>query len=394
MVNFVSNYSDMDSIYLDNAATTQVRDEVIDAMSLVLKSNYGNASSTHGFGRSSKSIIESCRKRIASHFNASASEIIFTAGGTEADNLVLKSAVKDLKVTHIITSKIEHHAVLHTVEQLAFDYKIKVSYVAVLSDGSLDYNHLENLLESTEKTLVTLMHINNEIGTILNLQKVADLCNSKGALFHSDSVQSVGHYHLDLKTTPIDFLAASAHKFHGPKGIGFVYIRKNSGLKPLIHGGMQERGVRAGTESIHDIVGLDVALALSYQNLEAEMAQVNALKSYFIEQLKTSIEGVKFNGSCSDFDKSTYTLVNVCLPVSEANAPMFLFQLDLKGIACSKGSACQSGSAKGSHVLSEILSEEDLKKPSIRFSFSIYNTKEELDTVVEILKALVNSTKS
>jgi cysteine desulfurase len=380
----------MNSIYLDNAATTQVRDEVIDTMASVLKSNYGNASSTHGFGRSSKSIIENCRKRIASHFNVLASEIVFTSGGTEADNLVLQSAVKDLNVTHIVTSKIEHHAVLHTVEQLALDYKIKVSYVTVLADGTIDYSHLETLLDSTEKTLVSLMHINNEIGTILDIQKAADLCKSNNALFHSDSVQSVGHYHLDLQTIPIDFLAASAHKFHGPKGIGFVFIRKNSGLKPLIYGGMQERGVRAGTESIHDIVGLDASLALSYQNLEIEMTQVKALKTYFVEKLKTTIDGVKFNGCCSDNNKSTYTLVNVCLPVSEVNAPMFLFQLDLKGIACSKGSACQSGSDKGSHVLSQILSEADLKKPSIRFSFSIYNTKEEIDTVVETLKTLIN----
>ena len=384
----------MNSIYLDNAATTQVRDEVIDTMADVLKSNYGNASSTHGYGRSSKSIIESCRKRIASHFNALASEIVFTSGGTEADNLVLKSAVKDLKVTHIITSKIEHHAVLHTVEQLEKDYKIKVNYVAILADGTIDYNHLETLLESTDKTLVSLMHVNNEIGTILDLQRVADLCKSRDALFHSDSVQSVGHYHLDLQAIPIDFLAASAHKFHGPKGIGFVFIRKNSGLKPLIHGGMQERGVRAGTESIHDIVGLDTSLALAYENLESEMAQVKSLKSYFVEQLKTQIEGVKFNGCCSDSENSTYTLVNVCLPVSEANAPMFLFQLDLKGIACSKGSACQSGSAKGSHVLTQILSEDDLKRPSIRFSFSIYNTKEEIDSVVETLQTLINTTAS
>ncbi len=384
----------MDSIYLDNAATTQVRDEVVDTMANVLKSNYGNASSTHGYGRSSKSIIESCRKRIASHFNALASEIVFTSGGTEADNLVLQSAVKDLKVTHIITSKIEHHAVLHTVEQLEKDYEINVSYVAILADGTIDYNHLETLLESTDKILVSLMHVNNEIGTILDLQRVADLCKSRDALFHSDSVQSVGHYHLDLQAIPIDFLAASAHKFHGPKGIGFVFIRKNSGLKPLIHGGMQERGVRAGTESIHDIVGLDASLALSYQNLEAEMAQVKALKSYFVEQLKTQIEGVKFNGCCSDSENSTYTLVNVCLPVSEANAPMFLFQLDLKGVACSKGSACQSGSAKGSHVLTQILSEDDLKKPSIRFSFSIYNSKEEIDAVVETLQTLINTAAS
>jgi len=384
----------MNSIYLDNAATSQVRDEVIDKMSAVLRSNYGNASSMHGYGRSSKSIIESCRKRIASHFNALSSEIVFTAGGTEADNLVLHSAVRDLKVTHIITSKIEHHAVLHTVEQLAAEHKISVSYVDVLQNGIINYQHLETLLKSSKKTLVTLMHVNNEIGTILDIQKVADLCKSNSALFHSDSVQSVGHYHLDLQTIPVDFLAASAHKFHGPKGIGFVYIRKNSGLKALIIGGTQERGIRAGTESIHDIVGLDESLALAYQNLASEKIHVRKLKTYFVEQLKLQIPNIKFNGSCCDSDISTYTLVNVCLPVTEANAPMFLFQLDLKGIACSKGSACQSGSGKGSHVLAELLSEEDLKKPSIRFSFSIYNTKKEIDTVVDILKELINSTAS
>ena len=384
----------MNSIYLDNAATTQVRDEVIDKMASVLKSCYGNASSTHGFGRSSKSIIESCRKRIAAHFNALASEIVFTSGGTEADNLVLQSAVRDLKVTHIITSKIEHHAVLHTVDQLASEYGISISYVEVLANGTIDYKHLESLLKSTQKTLVSLMHVNNEIGTILDLQKVADLCQTNAALFHTDSVQSVGHYPIDLQKIPLDFLAASAHKFHGPKGIGFSYIRKNLGLKPQILGGTQERGLRAGTESIHDIVGLDEALSLSYTHLEAEKTKVKALKSYFIEELTTQLPSLKFNGCCHDLDQSTYTLINVSLPVSAANAPMFLFQLDLKGIACSKGSACQSGSGKGSHVLAEILSEADLMKPSIRFSFSIYNTKEELKHVVDILKELVNEATS
>jgi len=384
----------MNSIYLDNAATTQIRDEVISKMSEVLKSNYGNASSTHGFGRSSKSIIESCRKRIASHINALPSEIIFTSGGTEADNLVLRSTVKDLKVTHIITSKIEHHAVLHTVEQLVIDYGVEVSYVNVLETGCIDYLHLETLLKSTKKTLVSLMHINNEIGTILDIQKVAELCQANNVLFHSDTVQSVGHYHIDVKETPIDFLVASAHKFHGPKGVGFAFIRKNSGLKPLIIGGTQERGIRAGTESIHDIVGLDESLALSYQFLEVENTQVRDLKSYFISELTTHIPGIKFNGACSDSKISTYTLVNLCLPVSATSAPMFLFQLDLKGIACSKGSACQSGSGKGSHVLAEILKEEDMKRPSIRFSFSIYNTKKEVQSVVSILKELVNEANS
>ena len=384
----------MNSIYLDNAATTKIRDEVVDKMSNVLKSNYGNASSTHGFGRSSKSIIENCRKRIASHINASPSEIIFTSGGTEADNLVLRSAVKDLNINHIITSKIEHHAVLHTVEQLEKDYSIKVSYVNILDNGFIDYTHLEKLLKSSYSTLVSLMHINNEIGNILDIQKVAILCKDNNALFHSDTVQSLGHYHIDVKKTPIDFLVASAHKFHGPKGVGFTFIRKNSGLKSLITGGTQERGIRAGTESIHDIVGLDEALSLSYQNLEKDNSYIMDLKSYFISQLDINIPGVKFNGACSDFINSTYTLVNICLPVSSTSAPMFLFQLDLKGIACSKGSACQSGSGKGSHVLSEILNDNDMNKPSIRFSFSVYNTKKELDSVVSILKDLVNNTIS
>ena len=384
----------MNPIYLDNAATTKISDEVIFKMSEVLKSNYGNASSTHGFGRSSKSIIENCRKRIASHINASPSEIIFTSGGTEADNLVLRSVVKDLNVNHIITSKIEHHAVLYTVKQLEIDYNIKVSYVKIFDNGSIDYIHLEKLLKSSSTTLVSLMHINNEIGNILDIQKVAMLCKDNNALFHSDTVQSLGHYHIDVKKTPIDFLVASAHKFHGPKGIGFTYIKKNSGLKSLITGGAQERGIRAGTESIHDIVGLDEALSLSYKNLEKDCSYVKDLKSYFISQLGINIPGIKFNGACNDLTKSTYTLVNICLPVSSTRAPMFLFQLDLKGIACSKGSACQSGSGKGSHVLSEILNQDDMNKPSIRFSFSIYNTKKELDLVVLILKDLVKDTNS
>jgi cysteine desulfurase len=377
-------------IYLDNAATTQVREEVADKMAAVLKSNYGNPSSTHSVGRSSKSILEQCRKRIAAHFNVKPYEIIFTAGGTEADNLVLRSAVCDLNVEHIISSKIEHHAVGHTVSALAQTTNIKISYVDVLSDGSIDLKHLEELLtNSAKKTLVSLMHVNNEIGTILDLKFVADLCKTHNALFHSDCVQSVGHYPLDLEYIPIDFLAASAHKFHGPKGIGFAFVRSGLGVQSIITGGSQERGCRAGTESLHDIVGMDEALTLAYENLSSEKAYVSDLKAHFIKLLKTEIPEVIFNATCDDSIKSTYTLVNVCLPVSEAKAPLFLFQLDLKGIACSKGSACQSGSDKGSHVLAQILSAEELKRPSIRFSFSIYNNVDELDRVVKTLKELV-----
>lgn len=380
----------MTPIYLDNAATTCVREDVANKMAEILKSTYGNPSSTHSVGRSSKSILEQCRKRIASHFNVKSSEIVFTSGGTEADNLVLRSAVCDLGVKHIISSKIEHHAVGHTVEALQSSSEIKVSYVRLTEKGEVDLKHLEELLRNfSEKTLVSLMHINNEIGTILDLKLVAELCKTYDALFHSDTVQSVGHYHLDLQKIPIDFLAASAHKFHGPKGIGFAFVRSGLGLQPIITGGSQERGCRAGTESLHDIVGLDESLAIAYSNLETERQYISELKSYFTNRLKSEIPVVKFNGCCDDFEKSTYTLVNVCLPVSADKAPLFLFQLDLKGIACSKGSACQSGSDKGSHVLTEILSEDDLKKPSIRFSFSSYNTKEELENVVDVLKNLV-----
>ena len=381
----------MKQIYFDNAATTQLREEVIDAMMHVVKNNYGNASSSHSFGRSSKALIEKSRKHIAKHLNVSASEIVFTSGGTEADNLVLRSAVRDLKVQRVITSKIEHHAVLHTIEQLKLEHDIEVDFVCLDANGNVDYDHLETLLNKEKKSLVTLMHVNNEIGNILNIKRVADLCKEKGALFHSDAVQSVGHYALDLNEIQVDFLAASAHKFHGPKGVGFAFIRKNSGLKPLIIGGEQERGLRAGTESIHNIVALEQAFHFSNLNIETETAYIKELKTYFINEVTKHIAGIKFNGNSADLEKSTYTLVNVCLPVEANKSAMLLFQLDLKGIACSKGSACQSGSNAGSHVLAEILNEEDLKKPSIRFSFSIYNTKEEVDYVVDVLKELVGA---
>ncbi len=386
-----SKETNMKQVYFDNAATTQIRDEVIDAITTSLKNNYGNASSTHSFGRSSKSLIENIRKEIASYFNVSAGEIVFTSGGTEADNLVLRSAVRDLDVTEIITSRIEHHAILHTIDELIKEYGITVMYVDLDTNGMIDYNHLESLLQSNNKQLVTLMHINNEIGNKLDISHVANLCKSNSALFHSDMVQSVGHYTLDLQDIPIDFLAASSHKFHGPKGVGFCFVRKGSGLKPLIFGGEQERGFRAGTESVHNIVGLGESLKLAYANLEEESAYVKDLKTYFISKVSKELPDVAFNGCSGDMENSTYTLVNMCLPVSEEKSAMLLFQLDLKGIACSKGSACQSGASESSHVLSEILSPEELKKPSVRFSFSIYNTKEEIDYLIDVLKELLSS---
>jgi len=381
-----NKYKQMKSVYFDNAATTPMRAEVIDVVFEIMKNNFGNPSSSHSFGRSSKVLVEKSRKTIASYLNVSASEIIFTSGGTEADNLVLNSVVKDLDVTHVIISKIEHHAVLHTVEKLKSDFNIQVSYVNLDEYGNIDFKHLESLLQTKAKTLVSLMHVNNEIGNILDIKRVADLCKLNHALFHSDAVQSVGHYKMDLQDISVDFLAASAHKFYGPKGVGFAFIRKNSGLKPLIIGGEQERGLRAGTECIHNIVGMEVALKNAYDSLEEETLYIKELKQYFIDGIKRVIPEVKFNGYSYSLDKSTYTLVNICLPISPEKAAMLLFQLDLKGIACSKGSACQSGSSQNSHVLTEILSNEDLLKPSIRFSFSIYNTREEVDFILNVLK--------
>ena len=381
----MSYFYSMKNIYLDNAATTALRPEVIEKMTEVLQNNYGNASSTHSFGRSAKSIMEQCRKNIASYLNVSPAEIIFTSGGTEADNLALRSTVRDLGVNEIITSKVEHHAVLHTAIQLQTEYDIKVSYVQLDENGTVDYNHLETLLKSDTKKLVSLMHINNEVGNILDIKRVGDLCKANNALFHSDTVQSVGHYHLDLQNINIDFLAVSAHKFHGPKGVGFCFIRAASGLKPLIFGGEQERGYRAGTESLHNIVGMDEALNIAYLNLEVESKYIKSLKRYFIDSLNHKLADCHFNGTSGDLEKSTYTLINVCLPLPPEKAAMLQFQLDLKGIACSKGSACQSGSNMASHVLSAFLPEDRLKRPSVRFSVSKYNTKDEINYVVDTL---------
>ncbi|MCB0376645.1 MAG: aminotransferase class V-fold PLP-dependent enzyme, partial [Sinomicrobium sp.] len=287
---------------------------------------------------------------------ASPAEIVFTSGGTEADNMILRGAVRDLGVETIITSRIEHYAVLHTALQLQKEYNINVKYVTLGNCGLPDLDHLEHLLQAdTSRKLVTLMHVNNEIGNMTDVDAVAKLCRQYDALFHSDAVQSVGHWEWDVQKTEVDFLAASAHKFHGPKGTGFAYIRKNSGLKPLIFGGEQERGFRAGTEAFHNIVGLETALKLAYDNLDEERRHISGLKRYFIETIKDAFPEATFNGGCEAADKSTYTLVNVCLPVDEEKAQILLFHLDINGIACSRGSACQSGSSKGSHVLNTIL---------------------------------------
>ena len=377
----------MQKIYFDNAATTPVREEVIAKMQDALVNSYGNPSSIHGFGRSAKTEIEQARKTIAKYLNAQTSEIIFTSGGTEADNMILRSAVKDMGVQTIITSKIEHHAVLHTAEALQKEFGIHIEFINLDSFGNPDIQHLKQLLLADDsKKLVSLMHVNNEIGNILDLQEIAVLCKANDAFLHSDTVQSIGHFNWDLQHTPIDFMVASAHKFHGPKGVGFAFIRKNTNLEPLILGGSQERGYRAGTEPLHNIVGLKEAFVAAYDNLEEEKQYITGLKEYFIKKIKVAIPEVKFNGYSGNLERSTYTLVNVCLPFSKEKSQMLLFHMDLKGIACSEGSACQSGASGGSHVLAEILSDEELQKPSVRFSFSKYNTSEEVDYVIEVLK--------
>ena len=379
------------NVYFDNAATTQVRDEVVDEISNVLKNCFGNPSSTHSFGRSAKSYIETSRKSVAKILNCEPGEIIFNSGGTESDNSILKCAIKDLGIKHIISSKIEHHAVTHTLDELE-SQNVKVHYVKLKENGNIDIKDLEYLLSiNTDPKLVTLMYINNEIGNILDINSVSNLCQKYNALFHSDAVQAVGHYPIDLKSLKIDFLSSAGHKFHGPKGVGFTYINKSTKIKSFICGGPQERGLRAGTESVHNIVGMTKALEIANENMEKEAQYVRSIKKYMIDNLSNLFSDIHFNGESGNMSNSTYTVLNVCFPISNDKAAMLDFQLDLKGIACSKGSACQSGSSEGSHVLSEIQNDSQKKLPSVRFSFSHNNTKEEVDYLMETLKEFINS---
>ncbi len=381
----------MQKIYLDNAATTPIDKKVISALMQSMSENIGNPSSTHQFGRSAKAMVENSRKKIAQYLKCSASEIIFTAGGSEADNLILFNAVTNLKVKRIIISAIEHHAVLHTVQELKKEYSIEVEYVNLSDKGEIDYKHLHTLLQNSSlKTLVSLMFVNNEIGNILDIDKVVDLCREHKALFHSDTVQGIAHVPFDLQSTAIDFIAASAHKFHGPKGVGFAVFKRGTGIHPILHGGEQERGARAGTENTHSIYGMEKALSLAMENLEDDKKYINNLKQYFIDQLKVHFTNIQFNGLSNDLNKSAFHILNVRFP---QELPMLLFNLDLKGIAASGGSACQSGSNKGSHVLNSILSEKEAKNTSVRFSFNKQNTKEEIDFTIAVLKDLIPKKK-
>ncbi len=370
-------------IYLDNAATTPLDSEVIEVMVSLMKNTFGNPSSVHAVGRQARVVIEEARKKVASYINAAPAEIFFTAGGTEANNMVLRSAVQDLGVNHIIASPIEHHAVLETAETIEHQKNIQLSLVKLDEYGSVDLKNLEELLSANQgkKILVSLMHGNNEIGNILPLKKVVELCKKYGVLFHSDTVQTMGHYEFDVRALNIDFLTCSAHKFHGPKGIGFLFVNQNIQLKPIITGGGQERNMRAGTENIYGISGLAKAMEIAYANLKEHQSYIQGLKTYMIAQLEQHVKGVTFNGNPKG--ESLYTVLNVNFPNSEMDE-MLLFNFDIEGVCVSGGSACASGSSVGSHVLEAINS--DKTKPAIRFSFSKYNTKEEIDFTIDLIK--------
>lgn len=369
-------------VYFDNAATTPIEPEVINTMMETMSETFGNPSSIHSHGRLAKTLIERSRKTIAKIFHTSPSEIFFTSGGTEADNMALVRSVEDLGVKNIISSPLEHHAVLHTLDELQLKGKATIHYLSVDSKGNINLAELESLLTKLPNCLVSLMHGNNEIGNILDLQKVSELCRANGAFFHSDTVQTVGHYGINLSELDIDFITGSAHKFHGPKGVGFIYINGKNKLKPLIYGGAQERNMRGGTENLYGIVGMAKALEISFAEREKHFSYINDIKNYMIDELKKHIPGVIFNG-LSDTNDSLCTVLNVSLPCPNL-MDMLLFNIDIKGISASGGSACSSGSELGSHVLHAINSSTTL--PSVRFSFSKYNTKEEVDFVVAALK--------
>ena len=373
----------MKTVYLDNAATTPMLPEVIEVMQESMHSNFGNPSSIHQFGRKAKAAIETARKNIAKHFNVAASEIIFTAGGTEADNLILQNAVINLGVKRIITSQIEHHAVLHTVEYLQKNHQIFVDFVKVDQNGVIQLDDLELLLNaSEEKTLVSLMYVNNEIGNLLPIAKVSEVCQKYNAYFHSDTVQAIGHYAIDLQKTPLDFMVASAHKFHGPKGVGFAYVKKGISIQPMLFGGGQEKGARSGTENIHAILGMEKALRIACTEMVKDAEYITSLKKYTIKKIQEISSEIKFNGLSGSVDKSSYTIISVRFPVADK---MLLFNLDLAGIAVSGGSACQSGAHKGSHVLSCVLAKQDIGKASVRFSFSKLTTINNIDFLISIL---------
>ena len=377
----------MKRVYLDNAATTPMAPEIIQMMSEMMKTHFANPSSVHSFGSESKIVVENARKSIANLLNTSPGSIFFTSGGTEADNMAIKCGIDDHKITHAITSKLSHHAVLYPLEDLEAEGRIKLSYIDIDENGVVSLAHLKELLANNPRTFVSIMHANNELGTIQDIKAIGEICKEYNAIFHSDTVQTIAHFPFDMQELNVDFMAASAHKFHGPKGVGFIYISENIQIKPLLRGGAQERNMRAGTENIYGIAALSMAMDMAYEHLEEEVKYIKELKSYMIEKFKTEMQDVQFYGKCTDMDNSLYTVLSVNFPETDI-AEMLLFNLDIMGIACSGGSACASGGSKSSHVLSGINPES--KRPGIRFSFSKYNTKEDIDFVIDKLKKLFN----
>lgn len=376
----------MNRIYLDNAATTPLDKVVMAEMINVMENYYGNPSSIHAQGREVRTLIEKARKTVSGLLNAVPAEIFFTSGGTEADNMAIRCGIAAFGLKHAITSKIEHHAVEHTLEQLLKDGVIdKLSYVNIDAKGNVDLAHLEELLKENGRSMVSLMHANNELGTLTDIEKVGDICERYDAIYHCDTVQTIGHYVHDVRKLKAHFIVCAAHKLHGPKGVGFIYVNHTVKINPLIYGGAQERNMRGGTENVYGIVGLAKALEMAYGSMMEHQEHIQQLKTYMKDKLLAEVPGILFNGE-TDADKSLYTVLNVSFPEMDMS-DMLLFNLDINGISASGGSACSSGSNIGSHVLTGI--NADPNRPSVRFSFSKYNTKEEIDFVVEKVKHIV-----
>lgn len=375
----------MKRIYFDNAATTELGKEVLDAMLPYMTSHFGNPSSIYSYGRESRMAIESARKTVARILHANPGEIFFTSGGTESDNMAITASIHDLGCKHIITSAIEHHAVLHAVEHLDKKDVVTSSFVKLLSNGHIDLVDLEEQLAAqTERCFVSLMHANNEIGNLLDIYAAGEICKKYNAIFHSDTVQTVGHYKLDLRSKPVHFATGAGHKFHGPKGVGILYVNDNIKINPVIFGGGQERNMRAGTENVYGIVGFARALEIADADMEKDSAFIQSLKTYMITELQKHIKNVQFNGDFAG--KSLYTVLNASFPKTE-KSEMLLFSLDMQGICVSGGSACSSGADVGSHVIRAINNNPNVVP--VRFSFSKHNTKEEVDAVVSKLKELI-----
>jgi cysteine desulfurase len=376
----------MQRVYFDNAATTPISEEVIEAMLPVLRGQFGNPSSIHAEGRSVRAVVESARKTVAQAIGASTAEIFFTSGGTESNNMAIKCAVRDLGVRRIISSPTEHHCGLHAIEAEQKNDHVEVMWLPVDELGHVDMQALEQTLQESAgiKTLVSIMHANNEIGTMNDLEKISALCRQYGALYHCDTVQTIGHFPINVQKTPLNFLAGAAHKFHGPKGVGFIYINAESPIKPFIDGGAQERNMRGGTENVYGIVGLAKALELAVNNMESRTEHIRDVRNYLKERLLESFDDIQFNG---DYDGAClFTVLSVSFPPSPKNE-LLLLSLDIAGVSASGGSACSSGAEKGSHVLEAI--GADPARKSIRFSFSHYNTREEVDFVIEKLKTIL-----